>query len=196
MRTICLAACILLATSVAVPVAADEIVDQINGAIDLYRAGDFVGAASELEFAAAQIRQLRAGEVSGALPAPLSGWTARDVETAAMGAAMLGGGTSASRVYERDRARVEVKIMTDSPMLQAVTMMLNNPMVLSGSGQKLIRVKGNQAALDWKEDRGTLNVVVMNSLLVTVEGRRCAEQDLIAYAEAVDYDLLKQILAR
>lgn len=196
MRPICLAACVLLAAAVAAPAAADEIIDQINSAIELYRAGDFVGAAGELEFAAAQIRQLRAGEVSGALPAPLSGWTAKDVETAAMGAAMFGGGTSASRTYEQDRARVEIKIMTDSPMLQAVTMMLNNPMVLSGSGQKLIRVDGNKAALEWKEDRGTVNVVVMNSLLVTVEGRRCTEQDLIAYAEAVDYGLLKQILAR
>ena len=191
---LCLAA--LLVATVAAPAAADEIIDQINQAIKLYRDGDFAAAAAELDFAAAQIRQLRAGEVSGALPAPLPGWTARDVETAAVGAALLGGATTASRVYEQDNARIEVKIVTDSPMLQAVSMMLNNPMLMSGSGQKLVRIKGNRASQEWKGESGTINVVIGGNTLLTVEGRRCAEDDLTAYAEAVDYDLLKEIMAR
>jgi hypothetical protein len=196
MRTSHLCLAILVALTMVQPATADEILDQINQAIQLYKSGDFAGAASELEFATAQIRQLRAGEVSGALPQPLSGWTARDAETAAMGAAIFGGGTSASRSYEKGDARIDIQIMTDSPMLQAVTMMLNNPMILSGSGQKLIRVKGNKASLEWDGSQGTINVVVLGNMLVTVEGRDCTQDDLTAYAEAVDYDLLKQILAR
>jgi hypothetical protein len=196
MRTSHLCLAVLVALTMVQPATADEILDQINQAIQLYKSGDFAGAASELEFATAQIRQLRAGEVSGALPQPLSGWTARDAETAAMGAAIFGGGTSASRSYEKGDARIDIQIMTDSPMLQAVTMMLNNPMILSGSGQKLIRVKGNKASLEWDGSQGTINVVVLGNMLVTVEGRDCTQDDLTAYAEAVDYDLLKQILAR
>jgi hypothetical protein len=196
MRTSHLCLAILVALTMVQPATADEILDQINQAIQLYKSGDFAGAASELEFATAQIRQLRAGEVSGALPQPLSGWTARDAETAAMGAAIFGGGTSASRSYEKGDARIDIQIMTDSPMLQAVSMMLNNPMMLSGSGQKLIRVKGNKASLEWDGSQGTINIVVMGNMLVSVEGRECTQDDLTAYAEAVDYDLLKQILAR
>jgi len=190
---------VLLVTSVflaALPAVADEIIDQINQAVELYKAGDFAGAASELEFAAAQIRQLRAGEVSAALPAPLAGWTAEDAETAAMGATFLGGGTSASRSYRKADASVDIQIMTDSPMLQSVAMMINNPMVLSGSGQKLIRVQGNKAALEWNEDSGTINVVVMGTVLVTVSGNGCTQDELTAYAEAVDYEKIKELLAK
>ena len=189
-------AALALALVVAVPVAADEIIDQINQAIKLYQAGDFAGAAGELEFAAAQIRQLRAGEISGALPEALPGWTAEEAETAAMGAAMFGGGTSASRSYTRDGASVDVNIVADSPMLQSLAMMLNNPMLLSGSGQELIRVQGNKAAKEWKGDGGTINVVIMNSVLVTVNGSDCSEEELMKYAEGVDYGLIKQILSQ
>ncbi len=192
--TIVLSALLLAAFSL--PAAADEILDQIKHAIQLYQDGDFAGAAGELEFAAAQIRQLRAGEISGALPKPLPGWTAKDAETAAMGAAFLGGGTSASRRYEKGDAEIEVQIVTDSPMLQAISMMLNNPTLLSSSGQKLIRVKGNKAALEWDGSHGSINVVVGGNVLVTVEGRQCTQEELTAYAEAVDFDLLKQISAR
>jgi len=190
---------VLLVTSVflaALPAVADEIIDQINQAVELYKAGDFAGAASALEFAAAQIRQLRAGEVSAALPAPLAGWTAEDAETAAMGATFLGGGTRASRSYRKADASVDIQIMTDSPMLQSVAMMINNPMVLSGSGQKLIRVQGNKAALEWNEDSGTINVVVMGTVLVTVSGNGCTQDELTAYAEAVDYEKIKELLAK
>jgi hypothetical protein len=175
---------------------ADEILDQINQAIAMYKSGDFAGAAGELEFAAAQIRQLRAGEIAKALPAPLAGWSADEAETAAMGASMFGGGTTASRDYDRDKARVSVQIVTDSPMLQSVAMMLNNPMIMSGSGQKLIRIKGNKASLEWNDDGGTINVVYQGRVLVTVEGRRCTQDDLTAYAEAVDYDLIGESLAK
>ncbi len=178
----------------AAPAAADEILDQIEQAMAMYRAGDYAGAASELEFAAAQIRQLRAGEISGALPAPLAGWTAQDAETAAMGSGFLGGGTSASRVYEQGEARVEVQILTDSPMLQSMAMLINNPMLLSGSGQKLVRIAGHKGALEWNEDAGSLNVVVGGDVLVQIEGSRCSRDHLTAYAEAVDYDLIAKLM--
>jgi hypothetical protein len=196
MRSLRFLALALVAVCLVVPAAADEILDQIQQAIDLYKAGDYAGAAGELEFAAAQIRQLRAGEISGALPDALPGWTAQDAETAAMGAAFMGGGTSASRSYEKDDASVDIQILTDSPMLSSMSMLLNNPMMLSGSGQKLIRVGGNKAALEWDEDRGTINVVVQGSVLVSVEGSGCTQDDLTKYAEAVDYDLIKKLMSQ
>ena len=196
MRPVRILAALALTLLIAAPAAADEIIEQIQQAIELYQAGDFAGAAGELEFAAAQIRQLRAGELSGALPEALSGWSAADAETATMGATMFGGGTSASRSYSQDTANIEVQIMTDSPMLQSLAMMLNNPMILSSSGQKLVRVQGNKAALEWDGSGGSVNVVVMGSVLVTVSGDGCTKDDLMGYAEAVDYKLIKEMMAR
>lgn len=187
---------VLLVAMVALPAAADEILDQISQAIELYKAGDFAGAAGDLEFAAAQIRQMRAGELSSALPAALPGWTADEAETAAAGMAMMGGGTTASRSYIQDDASVDVQIITDSPLLGALSGMINNPMILSASGQKLVRIKGNKAALEWEGDRGTLSVVVMGQVLVIIDGDGCTKDDLTKYAEAVDYGMIKDLMSR
>ncbi|MFO7653358.1 MAG: hypothetical protein R6X25_05980 [Candidatus Krumholzibacteriia bacterium] len=190
----CVPVALLLVVLAAAPAAADEIRDQIDQAIQMYNDGDYAGAASELEFAAAQIRQLRAGEISGALPEPLPGWNAEDAETAAMGAAFFGGGTSASRRYTNDEASIEIQITTDSPMMQSLSMLMSNPMLMRGSGQKLVRVQGHKASLEWEDDGGELNVVVNGTVLVAVEGSGCTEKDLMAYAEAVDYEKIKQII--
>jgi hypothetical protein len=196
MRATRILAALLLLVIASVPAAADEIIEQINQAIELYQAGDFAGAAGELEFAAAQIRQLRAGEISAALPEPLPGWNADTAETASMGASMFGGGTAANRAYHKDDSSVDINLVMDSPMLQSLAMMINNPMLLSGSGQKLVRVQGNKAALEWEGDSGSINVIVMGSVLVTVNGNDLSQDELTAYAEAVDYKLIKEILAR
>lgn len=174
---------------------ADEIMDQINEAVELYQQGDYSGAASGLDFAAQQIRQLQAGRVSEALPAPLEGWEAHDPETSAMGAAFFGGGISAGRSYEKGDARIEIQILSDTPMLQGALMLLNNPMLVSSSGQKLTRVKGNKALVEYdKTDQsGEMSIVIMNTVLVTINGSSAALEDMTAYAEAIDYDLIKTL---
>jgi hypothetical protein len=177
------------------PVLADEILDQINEAVELYKAGDYGAAATELDFAATQIRQLQAGRISEALPAPLPGWQAEDVETTAMSASMFGGGITAERQYTKDNASVEVQVLGEAPMLQAVLMMLKNPMVMSSSGKKLTKIKGQKAAWEYDENdlNGEIQIVVANSVLVNISGSNVAEKDLKAYAEAIDYDLISKL---
>jgi hypothetical protein len=173
---------------------ADEILDQVNEAIDMYKAGDYGGAASGLDFAAQQIRQLQAGEISQALPDALPGWKVADSETTAMSAAFFGGGITAGREYAKGDAEVGIQIVGQAPMLQAVLMMFNNPMMMSGSGMKLTRIEGQKAAVEYdKQERsGEIQIVVQNSVLVTVTGSDVSQEDLEAYAGAVDYDLIKE----
>jgi len=196
MRPIQVAILVVAMLACVLPAAADELIDQINQAIALYEAGDFAGAAGELEFVAAQIRQLRAGGLTAARGEPLAGWTAEEATSASAGAAMFGGGTTAGREYEKGDADIDVQIVTDSPMLASLSMMLNNPMVLSASGQKLVRIEGNKASMEWEGDRGTINVVVMGVVLVTVNGNSCTEADLTRYAEAVNYGVIKELMSR
>jgi len=98
--------------------------------------------------------------------------------------------------YTKDDSSIDVNIVSDSPMIQSLAMMLNNPMMMSGSGQKLIRVQGNKAALEWEGSGGSINVLIMGSVLVTVEGYEVTEDDLVQYAEAVNYDLIKEIMSK
>ena len=116
---------------------ADDILDQIAEAIAMYKEGDYSGAIAGLDFASTQIRQLLAGQAADALPAPLPGWEAEDAETTAMSGSMFGGGISAERTYRKGDAHVDVQLLGESPMLQGMMMMFNNPMIMSGSGKSL-----------------------------------------------------------
>jgi len=187
--------CLVVAT--ALPVRADDIGDQIRGALKLYEDGDYAGAASELEFAAMQIRQMQAGRIADALPKPLPGWQAEDVETSAMPGMAMGGGSTAAREYTKGDTSVEVQIMGDSPMMQGLAMMMNNPMIAASSGNKLIKVKGQKALLqyDASDHSGEVQIVVGNNVLVTVNGSDVSQEDLQAYADAVDYELILKIAA-
>ncbi|MBU1700673.1 MAG: hypothetical protein KJ970_08030 [Candidatus Eisenbacteria bacterium] len=176
---------------------ADEILDQINEAMELYKQGDYSGAVSGLDFAAMQIRELQAARAAEALPAALPGWQAEEAETSSMSGAMFGGGISAERTYTKDDAEVNIQLISESPMLQGIMMMFNNPMVMSSSGKKLKQIKGQKAAWEYNpEDRsGEIILVAHNVVMITVKGSNVDESELLAYAEAIDFDLIGKLVS-
>jgi len=97
-----------------------------------------------------------------------------------------------SRTYTRDRSQVTIEIVSDSPVLQSVMMMLNNPMFAGASGGVLQMIRGHQAIVKYSEadHGGDISMVVGNQLMVTVRGERVDRQDLLAYAGAIDFTAL------
>ena len=176
---------------------ADEILDQIDEAIALYKQGDYSGAIAGLDFAMTQIRQLQAARVADALPAALPGWQTEEAETMVMGGTMLGGGISAERTYKKGDAKVDIQLIGESPMLQGMLMMFNNPMMMSNSGKTLKRIKGQKAAWEYDVDdrSGEITIVAHNVVLITVEGSNVDQDDLLAYAEEIDFDLIGELVS-
>ncbi len=176
---------------------ADEVLESIEQAVSLYKQGDFSGAAGNLDYAAQLVRQQKGGQLESFLPEALSGWTAADAQSSSMGAMFMGGGVSAERNYREDDGdgRVQITIFTDSPMLQTVIMMFNNPMIAASSGAKLETHAGQRAIVDYAsgENRGEIRVVVDNRILVTVEGRHVEKTDLVTYLEAIDFQGLAKM---
>ena len=168
--------------------------ESIEQAVNLYKQGDYSGAAGNLDYAAQLIRQLKGGQLESYLPDALTGWTATDAQSSSMGAMFMGGGVSAERSYRKDDGdgRVKVSIFTDSPMLQPMMMMFSNPMIAVSSGAKLETHAGQRAIVDFSsgERRGEVNVVVANRILVTVEGQNVEMDELVAYLEAIDFQRL------
>ncbi|MFP4226688.1 MAG: hypothetical protein ACLFRF_08155 [Desulfobacterales bacterium] len=122
----------------------------------------------------------------------MDGWTAEEASSQAVGAAMMGGGLSAERSYSKEDSTVDIKIITDSPIMQGMMMMFSNPMLAASDGGKMQKI-GRQKAIvkyDAQNKSGDVNVVVANRFLVTIEGRDLSEADLKAYAKAVDYNKL------
>jgi hypothetical protein len=173
------------------PVFADEVTDSITQGLDQYKKGSYAEAMTSLNFAAQKIGQIKADGLKVLIPKPLSGWTADEVVSQAAGTAMFGGGLSAEGRYRKgDKGDVTVKIVTDSPLLQSMMMLISNPMFATSSGGKLEKISNQTAIVKYEAQakRGDVNVVVAGKVLVTVEGNEVSQDDLMAYAKAVDYE--------
>ena len=174
--------------------AEDNVLNTIKEATRQYEAGDFTGAASNLDYAAQLVRQQKSERMKAMLSEPLAGWEGKDASAQALGAAILGGGVTVSREYRKGASTVSIEIVSDSPVLQSVLMMVNNPMVAGAGGGKLETVKGQRAILkyDGGKKTGELFVVVASRFVVTIKGRPAAREELLAYGEAIDYRVLEK----
>ncbi len=172
----------------------DDVLATIEQAVKQYKAGDLAGAASNVDYAAQLIRQKKSEKMKSLLPKPLAGWQAGEANAQAMGTAVFGGGVTVSRKYTRGPATVEVEIVSDSPVLQSVMMMLNNPMFAGAGGGTLETIKGRRAIVKYNKGNhsGDVNIVVAGRFMVTVKGQNVQRQDLVAYAGAVDYQGLSK----
>ena len=206
-------ACIVVACPAPSP--ADDVTDQIDGAVKLYKTGNFSQAASDLEFAVQQIREKQAEQLKGVFPKPLAGWSATEPEISAAGAGMMGGGITASIEYrkapvaaakpsgdggevETDNPEVRIEMISDSPVLQGMLPMLTNPALMGSQGGKLVKVKTYRGISKKASDGGgpELSLVVANKVLLTLKGSDGAtEADLLAYANAIDYVMLEKLVA-
>ena len=190
--TMTVAAAFLFMSIVSSPVLADDVTDSINEGLKQYGSGDFAGAVQSLDYASQLIRQKKGGQLEAFLPKPISGWKAEDAKSQAMGSAMFGGGVTAERSYVKGDSHVNIKIITDSPMMQGMMMMFSNPMLATSDGGKLEKINGEKAIVKYSNENkdGTINVVIAGRFLITVEGNDVARQDLIAYAQGIDFKKL------
>jgi len=178
-------------------VQADEISSQIDKAKSLYSQGKYSEAVTELNFAINQIQNLQMDRYKTAFPNALAGWEAADFEGGAAGMAFMGGGISVSRSYSTNEGATSVKIevVSDSPMLSGVMMMLSNPMFLGG--KKVVNIGGEKGVEEWSDtdQSGQLEIVVENRMLITVSGNGLTGKDqLYAYASKIDIGKLKSFM--
>ena len=189
---------ILMALLLAAPVLADEIEEQLQTAIELYKEGNITGALEELEFATAQLRQKKAENMGALFPEPLAGWKAEEFESQSMGQAAFGGGITVSRRYIKDGGgNAVIEVMSDSPMMQTMGMLINNPALVGASkNTKLIRIKRQKALLKTeRKNKAELTFLVESKVLVRVEVNGLADAADVAkaYAKKIDLKKLKEL---
>ncbi|MCI5222088.1 MAG: hypothetical protein D3924_05310 [Candidatus Electrothrix sp. AR4] len=127
------------------------------------------------------------------LPAPLTGWQAKTATAQALGTAVFGGGVTVSRDYfTNSGSSLSIEMVSDSPVLQSIMTMLNNPMFAGASGGIINTIKRQRAMIkyDDKERKGEINIVVASRFMVTIKGRKVDRATLFQYAEAVDFEAL------
>jgi len=173
---------------------ADDVTEAIDEASAAYKAGDFEEAAGMLEYAAGLIRQQRGGNLESLLPAAPDGWETEGPESQAVGAAMFGGGTTASQSYRKGDQSVEITFVGDSPMLQTMGMMFNNPALAASSGMRFKRVNGEKVLVDYEADNesGEATAFLGGKWLVTVSVDGLSQDELLEWVALIDFAKLAQ----
>lgn len=166
----------------------DEVTTEIVAGLKAYLDGKVAEAKSTLEFAVQLVSQLKAKGLSAYLPPAIGPeWTREDGEAHAAGAAMFGGGISASATYTAGTEKCTVTITGDSPMLQSFSMMLANPAIASASGNTVKRVNGEKVIINNKN--GDVQTLVNN--LFVQYGGQCSPENKLKHTEKTDFPGLK-----
>ena len=174
-------------------VMADEITDILTETTQTYKSGDYAKVKEDLTYVLDLLRQKKGSTLKTMLPDALEGWKIETTKSNSGNAGMIGGVTSASRIYKKGSSKITINIITDSPLLQSIGMMISNPMFSSGG--KLKRINRQKAIIEYKENRkrGKLTMVVDKRFVINVEGKNISEEDLISYAKAIDVKKLKAL---
>jgi len=185
----------LLLVSLHTSLTADDISDTLSEAIKSYEAGEFTNAVEDINYALQLIQQKKSEGLSSYLPEPLEGWTAKKAEAQSAGSGMFGGGIGSHKTYKKGSSKIKIEILTDSPVLQSMMGLFSNPMFATSDGGKLQRIGRQKAIVKYKEDRerGDITIVVAKRFLVKVEGTKVSEEDLKAYAKAIDFKKLAKL---
>jgi hypothetical protein len=185
-----IAALLLVAASVS-GAHADDVTDQISEALKAYQNHDTQTAIAALDAASSLLRQARAEGLKKLLPAVPAGWTADAAESSAVGAAMLGGGVTASRTYHNGSQRVEVQIMADSPMLQGMAALLNSPLAAMG-GMKTVVIGGRR--MSYNESDNSYTTLVAEKVIVKLDGNKdTPEPTLKSFIGAIDFAAIEKL---
>ena len=176
----------MLSSSISLMAGESEVLQAVDAASKHYEAGELSQAIAQLDYASTLIRQEKGEQVKLAFPAAPAGWQAEDAEADVAGAAMFGGGISASRNYYNDEQRIEMQLMMDSPMLQAFSMMLSNPSMIAMSGGKLTKIQGLQAVQKLEGDQLEIQFLSPTGAMITLNGDKAAQATMLALANAID----------
>jgi len=189
-RTIKLSIVALMMTGMVV---ADEITDIMAETTESYKKGDYAQVKDDLTYVLELLKQKKGENLKMILPEAIDGWTAEDAKSESAGSAMLGGGTTISRVYKKEKSKITISIVTDSPLMQSIGMMLSNPMFSSGGTLKRIKREKAMIKYNKQQNSGELTVVVDKRFIITIKGKKVLEEELVNYAKAIDFKKLKSM---
>ena len=174
---------LVLALTLPLTAAADEISDALQAAQDAYASGDVQYALEELDFARQKLLALKTDSLSAFLPDPAEGWTREINNDMNAGLAMMGGGVGAEAQYSANDGSQSYKItlMADNPMVAGMAAMVANA---GAMGLRMERIGRQRVAI---QDNQILGMVA-NRILVQAEGGEI--DTMLETLGRIDFDAL------
>jgi hypothetical protein len=177
---------------------ADDVIDQIEVGRQNYVEGDYAAAIIELEFALNEVRNKLSALFAATMPEPPALWMAEQA-TSNGGAALIGGGIMITRKYSERKGggTVRVELVVDSPMVQAFSAVLSNPIMIANEPQmERVRLGEMSALLNWNPDNssGDISMSIGGRVLAKAEGDDLPDKDiLIELMKSWDLDAVKDV---
>lgn len=177
---------------------ADEVIEQIEVGKKNYVEGDYAAAVTELEFALSALRNKLSSLFMATMPEPPAFWVA---ESPALegGTALFGGGIMITREYREQKGdgKVKAELVVDSPMVQAFSAVLSNPIMIANEPRtERIRMGEASALLNWDPDEhtGEISLSIGGRVLAKVEGDDLSDKDvLIDLMKTWDLEAVKDV---
>jgi hypothetical protein len=179
-------------------VSADEIIEQIDVGRRNYVEGDYAAAITEFEFALNAVRSKLSALFMATMPEPPILWAAEQAALTS-GSVLFGGGMIITREYRerKGEGRVKAELVVDSPMVQAVSAMLSNPIMVANEPRiERIRLGRMSALLNWNPDdrSGDISLSIGGRVLAKVEGSDLSDKNvLIDLMKTWDLEVVRDV---
>ncbi|MEE9445691.1 MAG: hypothetical protein V3V19_08495 [Cocleimonas sp.] len=199
MKKLILSTMLVLPLSVSSLVLADEISDQITAGLEAYTEKDYKTALEELKFVTAQIEKLNSEENQKLLPEALEGWTLKETTDNGAQVAMAmfgGGGSSMKNEYKRDKEKVIIEVMANSPMMSVLSMMIKNPAMMAGQKNTTpFRYKKAKGMIKTKKNKTEMSLILAGQILIKLTGKSLKDDGVLKeYLKKIDFKKLKEAL--
>lgn len=156
----------LLLCTLPLAVAADEVTDKLQAALDAYAKGDLKTATLDIAMASGALSQQKQARLIALLPDAPEGWTRTINEDYTANLAMAGGGAGTEATYTTaDGSSLTLTITADSPLMMGMAGMFMNEQMLAMMG-KLIEVPGAKLL----EQDNTLMTLLDQRMMVNFSG--------------------------
>lgn len=189
---------IVLVSLTGSPARADEVIEQIEVGKRNYVEGNYAAAVTEFEFALSALRNKLSVLFMATMPDPPVLWAA-DEAALSGGTALFGGGMMITREYRERKGEgtVKAELVIDSPMVQAFSAVLSNPIMIANQPQtERIRLGDMSALLNWNPDdkSGEISLSIGGRVLAKVEGDDLSDKAvLIDLMKAWDLEAVRDV---
>ena len=175
-----------------------EALDQATKAAESEQYGTAIAA---LQAAIKLLQKKQRVAILASLPKP-QGWEIQDDEpneaTDALTAGLAGIGTNIQRRYHKaDDKSLTVDVMANSPMLQMIAMLFNNPAMITAEGGEIVQYGPHKAILKKSGDNGSeLQILMHEKHLVKVTAQGITAEELLQIFDQAFVDRMEKPLGK
>jgi hypothetical protein len=178
------------------PVGFPEAVEAAKKAVE---SDKLAAAIAALQAAIRDLQKKQRVQILSCLPKP-EGWEFRDEEVddnvqASLGLAAMG--QTVSRRYENGEKSLQVEVIANSPMIQMLGVMFNNPTLVEAQGGEIVKYGVHKAILTKSGDEGQeLQILMHDAHLIKVNSQGIDADDLLKIFDQAFIDRLEKPLGK